>query len=179
MLSSPGPPATVRSALVSDAARIAELGAHVFSASFGHSVEPHELAAYLKTSYSTAAIQEDLTDDFKDVLVATDANDQIVGFGYLNCGSDEPCLANVDHKVELQRIYIDPGAQGKGVGSLLAKELECLARERGFRNMWLGVWKENCKALQAYERWGYRVVGGHSFTIGSVVQKDLIMLKSL
>jgi ribosomal protein S18 acetylase RimI-like enzyme len=133
----------------------------------------------LKTSYSTAAIQEDLTDDFKDVLVATDANDQIVGFGYLNCGSDEPCLANVDHKVELQRIYIDPGAQGKGVGSLLAKELECLARERGFRNMWLGVWKENCKALQAYERWGYRVVGGHSFTIGSVVQKDLIMLKSL
>jgi hypothetical protein len=36
-----------------------------------------------------------MTDDFKDVLVATDANDQIVGFGYLNCGSDEPCLANV------------------------------------------------------------------------------------
>jgi hypothetical protein len=40
----------------------------------------------------------------EDVLVATDANDQIVGFGYLNCGSDEPCLANVDHKVELQLL---------------------------------------------------------------------------
>jgi ribosomal protein S18 acetylase RimI-like enzyme len=178
MISSPGP-FTVRSALVSDAARIAELGAHVFSVSFAHSVEPHELTAYLKASYSTAAIQNDLTDDLKNVLVATDGNDQIVGFGYLNRASDEPCLANVDRKVELQRIYIDPAAQGKSVGGLLAKRLESLAKERGFQNMWLGVWEENNRALQVYERWGYRVVGGHSFTIGSVVQNDLIMLKSL
>ena len=173
------PSFTLRPALASDAPEIAELGVRVFTATVGHAVDPHELALYLQESYSRASILKDLADDHKTILVATDESNKLMGFTYLTRGGDEPCLADVKNKIELQRIYIDPLAQGNGLGRLLAGKIERLAREQGFQNIWLGVWEENKKARVAYERWGYEVVGDHDFKIGSSVQKDLIMLKRL
>ena len=50
-----------------------------------------------------------------------------------------------DGKVELQRIYIHPGFHEGGPGKLLANKLD-IAKDQGFKNMRLGVWKENIKA---------------------------------
>lgn len=179
-MASSQPPFTVRLALKSDAATIAEIGVHVFTISFGHAIDPQSLATYLKNEYSTEAIENDIDDLSRTLLVSVDQNGQVIGFGYLTRGSDDPCLAHVSQKAELQRIYVNSSAQGKGVGSLLAKSLESLAREQGFTNLWLGVWEENTSAIRAYERWGYQIVGEHDFEIGSdTIHRDLIMLKSL
>lgn len=172
-------PFKLRPALTSDAPAIAELGARVFTASVTHAVDSHELALYLEKSYSRESILKDLTDNLKTILVATDETNRVVGFTYLTRGNDEPCLTKVNRKIELQRIYIDPAAQGMGLGRLLAGKIESLAREQGFQNIWLGVWEGNKKARVAYERWGYEVVGDHDFKIGSLAQRDLIMLKRL
>lgn len=178
-MASPQPPFTVRLALESDAATIAEIGVHVFTISFGHAVEPQSLATYLKNEYSIEAILKDVNDPSRTLLVSADQNGQVVGFGYLTRGSDDPCLGHVNQKAELQRIYVHNSVQGKGVGSLLANSLESLAQEQGFTNLWLGVWEKNTGAIRAYERWGYQTVGEHDFEIGSDIHRDLIMLKSL
>ncbi|RSL48644.1 hypothetical protein CEP54_012814 [Fusarium duplospermum] len=172
-------PVTVRLASVKDAGRIAELGAHVFTMTFGHSVEPHELEAFLEESYTPSAIMKDIYDDNKDVIVATDGNDRILGFAYLTQGSTEPCVQHVEKTVELQRIYVHPSAHGEGVGRALERAIENMAQEQGFKNIWLGVWEENPRAIKAYEKWGYAQVGDHDFVIGTVVQTDNIMLKAL
>lgn len=169
----------IRAARAADAAAIAQLGAHVFSVTFGHSVPPHELRAYLDKDYSTAAITADLENPSKDTIVATDGGHEIVGFAILTRGTSEPCLAAVPNKVELQRIYVHPRAHGKGLGGALARRLEAMAREQGFASIWLGVWEENHAAQKAYEKWGYRCVGNHDFVVGTVVQTDHVMLKSL
>lgn len=179
MIPSLQPPLTVRRALDSEACRIAELRADVFSASLAHSVEPQELAAFLALSSTTIGIIQDLNNDQKDVIVATDLSGHILGFAYLTRERHELCLANVERKIELQRIYVDHSAQGRGIGRLLATTAEDMARTQGFQNMWLGVWEKNEKATEAYKSWGYRVVGEHIFTVGSAVQKDYILLKSL
>jgi ribosomal protein S18 acetylase RimI-like enzyme len=169
----------IRKAELTDAANIAELGARVFTISFGHSVQPHELQMFLDESYTTELITKDIKDENKDVIVCTGSENEILGFAYLTRGSSEPCLDDVPNKVELQRIYVHPSAHGKGVGQSLANTIQEMAREQGFKNIWLGVWKENYRAIRAYQKWGFKEVGEHDFVVGTVVQTDHVMLKVL
>jgi ribosomal protein S18 acetylase RimI-like enzyme len=46
--------------------------------------------------------------------------------------------------------------RGKGIGSFLIKIAEDEARKRGFKEMTLGVEALNTKAIQLYEKLGYR-----------------------
>ncbi|KAF4456485.1 gnat family acetyltransferase [Fusarium austroafricanum] len=172
-------PVIIRRATIADAGRIAKLGAYVFTITFGHSVEPHELEAFLQEAYTEKAINKDLNDQNIDVIIATNEDNDFLGFAYLTRESSEPCVEDLEMTVELQRIYVDPSAHGSGVGKALEKRIEDMAREQGFKNLWLGVWEENPRALRAYEKWGYKQVGDHDFTIGSIVQTDQIMVKAL
>ncbi|CAG9982771.1 unnamed protein product [Clonostachys byssicola] len=170
---------TVRFATLADANRITELGAHVFAVTYGHSVEPRELRTYLKESYSKSSIIKDIQDGKKDVFVATNDENNFLGFAYLTQGNKEPCVETFERTIELQRLYVHPSSHGTGVGRLLGEAVETRAREQGFKNVWLGVWEDNPRAIRAYEKWGYKQVGVHDFAIGSVVQTDHIMVKAL
>ncbi|OBR12847.1 Acetyltransferase [Colletotrichum higginsianum IMI 349063] len=177
--SRPSAVTATRPATLADAPTIADLAAHVFTVTFGHSVEPHELQAFLDESYSLDAITRDLEDPNRDTVLATDPAGDVLGFAMLTRGSKEPCVAHLEATVELQRIYLYPKAHGTGAGKLLADRLEDMAREQGFKHIWLGVWEENYRARKAYEKWGYRACGNHDFVVGSVVQTDDIMVKKL
>ena len=135
-----------------DVATVAKLGAHVFSVTFGHSVPVHELQSFLEDSYSVAATENDFKDPMKDMIVASNQDGTIVGFALLTRGSTEPCISHVESTIELQRIYVDPAHHGKGVGKLLANKLEDMARDQGFKHIWLGVWEENHNAQRMYEK---------------------------
>jgi len=170
----------VRQANANDANQISKLGSLVFSRTFGHSVEPHHLQAYLEESYGMEATVTDIENPLKSMFVATEGADgEIVGFALLTRGSSEPCVEHLKDAVELQRIYVHPDRHRNGAGRKLATSLEALAKQEGFVHMWLGVWQENHKARQVYEKWGYKKVGVHDFTIGGIVQTDDIMLKQL
>ncbi|KFY50183.1 hypothetical protein V496_09544 [Pseudogymnoascus sp. VKM F-4515 (FW-2607)] len=162
-----------------DVATVAKLGAHVFSVTFGHSVPANELQSFLEDSYSIAATENDLKNPMKDMVVASNQDGTVLGFALLTRGSSEPCISHVESTIELQRIYVDPAHHGKGVGKLLANNLEDMARSQGFKHIWLGVWEENHNAQRMYEKLGYRRVGSHDFTIGEIVQTDYIMIKEL
>jgi ribosomal protein S18 acetylase RimI-like enzyme len=180
---------TIRPAHMGDIAGIAQLGAAVFAATFGHSVTPAELSDYLASTYTEEIIKQDLQDATRDVIVATTTTTDddeaepggggLLGFAYLARGTTEPCVADVPDLAELQRLYVGTAAQGRGVGAALAREVDARARAQGFRHLWLGVWEENEKAIRAYVRWGYRRVGEHHFDVGSNRQTDHVMLKDL
>lgn len=74
---------------------------------------------------------------------------------------------------------MDTAQQGRGVARELYARAEAVARERGFRTMWLGVWEENLRAQAVYERLGFKRVGAHDFKMGECVQTDFIYCKSL
>ena len=54
-----------------------------------------------------------------------------------------------------------------------------LAKSNGHDVMWLGVWEYNPRAQRFYEKNGFRVVGKHTFVLGSDPQTDLLMQKEL
>ncbi|OAQ97230.1 hypothetical protein LLEC1_02990 [Akanthomyces lecanii] len=108
----------------------------------------------------------------------------VVGFAQLTRGSSaaEPCVASLAHAastVELQRLYVDTAHHGRGIGSRLAAAMEDIARREGFTHMWLGVWEENSAAARVYAKLGYSPIGFHDFAVGSIVQRDDILMKQL
>ena len=158
---------------------MAELGTHVFTVSFGPSMQPSNLQAYLSETYSTSATTTEIQNPNKDMLLATSTSGTILGFALMTRGPPEPCIADIPKQVQLQRIYLHPSAQGYGVGKLLIESIEEEARRQGFENLWLAVYEENHKAIQIYEKLGFRKVGTHDFVTGTEVQTDLVMLKAL
>jgi L-amino acid N-acyltransferase YncA len=77
-------------------------------------------------------------------IVAVDDLDDVVGFGSLSPYRPRPAYRTT---VE-DSVYVDPGAQGQGVGKALLEELVQLAEAHGFH------------AVMA------RIVGGHQASIG-------------
>ncbi|KAI1618529.1 acyl-CoA N-acyltransferase [Exophiala viscosa] len=179
MAASSTSPITTRKARLDDATHVTHLGAHVFTVTYGHSLAAEELQAYLDEAYSVEAFTKDIVDPNKDLILAVNSEGIIVGFALLTRGSSEPCIAHLERYVELQRLYVSTAYQGYGVGKILAKQLEAMAREQGFKYMWLGVWEENHKAQKVYEKLCYELVGDRDFVVGGVVQTGLIMLKEL
>lgn len=60
--------------------------------------------------------------------------------------------------VEVGEIQIDPGHQGRGIGTSVLLDVIVDARAGG-RNVCLSVGLENQKAIKLYERLGFRTVG--------------------
>jgi ribosomal protein S18 acetylase RimI-like enzyme len=168
-----------REANANDAQSIAAIGTEVFTITFGHSLSRHDLETYLKEAYSVSAISNDLNDPLKHVIVACNKSGQVVGFAQLTQGSSEPCVANAERPIELQRLYVHQDSHGLGVGKSLIQKAEDFARALNFMTMWLGVWEENFKAQMVYEKAGYVKVGHHDFKMGDCIQTDLIMSKKL
>ncbi|KFA68583.1 hypothetical protein S40285_06664 [Stachybotrys chlorohalonatus IBT 40285] len=170
----------VRRAVHQDIPHISDVGSRVFSSTFGHSVTPAQMQDYLDEALSVPATTAELENPQKDMIVAVDPQDNtVLGFGLLTRGSSEPCVEALEGAVELQRIYVDNKHHGKGVGKLLILELEQMARDMGFKHIWLGVWEENHKAQKVYEKAGYKLIGEHDFDVGGDIQTDLIMFKQL
>ena len=59
---------------------------------------------------------------------------------------------------ELIALYVDPGAQGAGVGSALLEHAEEAMREEGSRNAELWVFTANEHGRRFYERRGWKLV---------------------
>jgi ribosomal protein S18 acetylase RimI-like enzyme len=174
----------IRPATPSDAAQIAHLGSTVFTATFGFSIPAPDLKSYITTSYALPLITTELTSPSPHtylVAVSPTSPTTILGFAQLTEHTTEPCLSHLpqDSLCELQRLYVSADAHGKGVGKALTRALQNVAREKGYRYMWLGVWEGNFVAQNVYERAGFARVGDHEFTMGRCVQIDWIMVKEL
>ncbi|KUI61500.1 Spermidine/spermine N(1)-acetyltransferase [Cytospora mali] len=192
-------PVRIRKARPSDASAVATLGAAVFTSTFENSgCTPEQLQQYLSESYTPDAIAKDIADPDKELLVAadlptptpgpasdagagTDADGTILGFILMTRGSHlhEPCVRHLEAPVELQRLYVGLGQHGRGVGRALAEAVVEMAREEGFKHMWLGVWEENHRAQKIYGKMGFVRIGEHVFDVGGDLQTDIIMFKAL
>lgn len=191
-------PFRIRKARPSDAAAVASLGAAVFASTFEDSgCTPEQLRRFLSEAYTPEAIGRDMADPNKEYLVAVapapapdpdtsgpqdgGAAAVVVGFVLMTRGShaDEPCVRHVEAPVELQRLYVGAGQQGRGVGRALAGEAMGTAAGEGFRHVWLGVWEGNHRARRIYGEMGFARVGEHAFDVGGDLQTDEIMLKVL
>jgi ribosomal protein S18 acetylase RimI-like enzyme len=79
--------------------------------------------------------------------------------------------------LEIQRIYVLDPFQKLGLGKLMLQKAIELALEQEFAWIWLGVWKQNHKAIAWYEAQGFEIFGEHIFWMGEEAQVDWLMRK--
>jgi phosphinothricin acetyltransferase len=88
-------------------------------------------------------------------LVAVDADGRIAGWVAASPVSDRCVYAGVvEHSV-----YVDPAAQGRGVGRLLLQALVESTEEAGIWTIQSGIFPENAASLALHHSAGFRTVG--------------------
>jgi diamine N-acetyltransferase len=176
MMISPNKP-VIRHATEADAELIACIGARMFEESFGALNHPEDMAQYLTANFSEAIIQTDIADPCTTYLIAF-RGDAPVGYAKLAVTPLPDCIRG-PKPIELARIYLNRGAIGKGWGSKLMGVCIEEAVKAKHATIWLGVWKKNPHAVRFYKKWGFTVVGHHEFVVGTDIQNDFVMAKSI
>ena len=100
--------------------------------------------------------------------------DRVVGWVALTGYSDRCCYRGV---ADLS-VYVDPAAQGRGVGRALLEHLIAGTEAAGIWTLQAGVFPENRASLALHRRCGFRVVGRRE-RIGELdgVWRDVVLLE--
>ena len=98
-----------------------------------------------------------------------------VGFAQLRLAQPVQCLECVA-PAELQRIYLVATWQGRGLARQLMARVFAAAAAANAHCLWLGVWEHNPRALAFYAKLGFGIIGDHSFMLGTLMQRDLVMV---
>ncbi len=159
----------LRIATVDDAAALALLGERTFRDAFSTQNTPEDMDTYIERTYREEYQRRELLDPLITTFVVEN-DGELIAFAQCKRGEDE---------IELVRIYVDRRFHGGGIAQQLMNAVEEFTRNARVSRLWLGVWEHNPRAIKFYEKCGFRVTGSHPFVLGSDVQTDLIMEKSV
>ncbi|MEI6243516.1 MAG: GNAT family N-acetyltransferase [Acidobacteriota bacterium] len=173
-------PFTLRPALPTDTAALAELAARTFRETFASDNRPEDMVAHEAESYGPAQQGREIADpNIVTILVhAPDENGALVGFSQVRRGSAPACVTDAA-PVEVWRFYIAKEHHGKGIAQALMARVHTDAREMGARTLWLGVWERNERAKTFYRKCGFIDVGTHVYVVGTDAQTDRIMVREV
>ena len=145
---------------------------------FEETFAPHntrdDMAAYLSQAFGEAKQRAELLAPDATCWIAEDASGEAAGYVWLRMGSANTDV-RAERSAEVSRLYADRAHHGRGVGAMLLAQCIAEARRQGADVLWLGVWEHNARAIAFYEKHGFRTVGAQPFTLGSDVQRDLVM----
>lgn len=138
---------------------------------------PENMEAYLQSAYNLPKLRRELADENSEFYFVY-ADDTLSGYLKIN---EAPAQVEFhDPKsLEIERLYVDQGFLGAGIGQFLMDKAIAMARERGKEYIWLGVWEHNQRARRFYMRNGFYQIGSHSFIMGDDDQTDHLMRKDL
>jgi GNAT superfamily N-acetyltransferase len=164
-----------RIALADDAGRLSEIAERTFRETFAHSCSVEDMHQHCAAEYSEAIQRQEILDPQLVTLVCAD-DGQLMGFTQLRwCQAPDGC-SDAD-AMEVQRLYVDPKWHGRGVAQRLMGAAIDVAERQGPRQIWLGVWEHNPRALAFYAKYGFVEAGEHIFKVGEDLQRDLIVLR--
>ncbi|MCB0431017.1 MAG: GNAT family N-acetyltransferase [Flavobacteriales bacterium] len=155
----------IRPATADDAFLIALLARVTFTESFGYLFrDRRDLLAYYDRTFSEKKIADGLAKPGNRFFLAF--YDRLpVGYAKLklNCPSD---FLDGEGVCQLQKIYVLRDFLSKKIGLSLYNELMRTAAKNKQMEVWLSVLSSNRRAVQFYDKTGFRKIGEHTFSIG-------------
>lgn len=169
----------ISAASTADAVAVADIARRSFHDAFAADNEARDIDQYVETSFNEQRIREELSDISNTFLLAyRDGDTAPIGYAKLRVDGVSGYVLP-DNSIEIERMYADQAATGRGIGSALMAACLEIASTAGFDNVWLGVWEHNAAGIRFYERWGFREFGRKVFYMGTDPQNDLIMARAL
>ena len=159
---------TFHPATPGDAAELRSLAERIWRESYAGVVTAGQMAYMLEWMYSAETIARELAEGVCWELVRLDAD--AVGYHSITFGADGVA--------KLNKLYLLPAHQGRGLGQEMLWRVLALAANRGAREVRLQVNKANLRAQRAYERFGFQRIEEAVFDIGGgFVMDDFIMAR--
>jgi GNAT superfamily N-acetyltransferase len=163
-------PAAVHRMTDDEVDAVSALARVVWKATYPALIPQAQIDAMLGDRYAPARMREQLDDARHAWRVAKQAG-EVVGFAHAY-PDDAGC--------KLDKLYVHPGHQRRGVGALLLAAIEDWARAQGAQRLRLQVNRGNARAIRAYAKYGFHVVESRVFDIGDgFVMDDHVMEKRL
>lgn len=158
--------------LPSEADLLADISRTTFAETFAPVNTLEDMAIFMEQQFTTEQLKAEMgKPDYLHLLASYNG----APAGYLFLKKHSHPLLQKSAALEISRIYCLQTFQGKGVGKALMEYALDYAKENELPTVWLGVWKENAKALAFYTSFGFRIFGETDFILGNDLQKDWLM----
>ena len=171
------PTVTIRYAGLADSQLLAQMGSKTFHDAFIQDNRPENISAYIQSAFSPQKQAVELANPASVFFIA-EVDSYPAGYAYLHAGQPADGVTAA-RPLELVRIYALQEWIGHGIGAALMQACLYEARRRGHDTLWLGVWERNPRAIAFYRRWGFEIVGCHTFQLGDEAQTDLLMQRTV
>jgi GNAT superfamily N-acetyltransferase len=171
---------SILTATVRDAARLAALGARLFTQAYGPTHPEPELGRYLARSFGVARMAAELADDGSTFFVVVDAAGADIGYAYVRESRTPPPAGVAGRRpVEIARFYVEEAWHGRGVAQAMMAACIADAQARHADVLWLAAWEPAHRAQAFYRGMGFEVVGATTFRFGDVLEDDVLMARRL
>jgi ribosomal protein S18 acetylase RimI-like enzyme len=158
---------------INDLDLIRSIAIKTFVESFANENSNENMELYLKNNLSISKLKAEFEDpDALFFLAYFDA--EAVAYLKLNLG-EEQTLGFGTKSIEIERIYVLSSFQHRQIGKALLNKTIEIAKVHSKRQICLGVWEKNHKAISFYKKHGFREIGQHVFMLGNDAQNDLLM----
>ena len=168
---------TIKYATEDDAVLIADISRQTFHETFSSLNSKVDMDIFMNVQFTKGRLMLEVGKRENIFLLAYDDSD-IAGYVKLR-DTRHPKELGSSNALEIARLYAMPGMIGKGVGKLLMEKSLEIAVEKRKDTVWLGVWKQNKKAIDFYTKWGFSIFGECDFVLGNDLQKDWLMKKKI
>ncbi len=158
-----------------DLAQLCVLATHVFVDTYCTGGLRPDQAREALAAYAVPAFERRLAAGHRYTLAV--CGEHLLGFAETVASQAAP-LAKLTDALELARLYVDPGFQGRGIGRLLLSEAEALAQAGGHAGLWLTAWAGNAKARAFYRTVGYADLGRWDYVFEDQVYENRIYFKA-
>jgi len=166
-----------RIATVEDAVSLAEISRTTFYDTYQAYNTKEDMEMFLLEHFSIDLVIEELKRTDNIFLLVYD-NEQLCGYAKLSESKTTDQLKDFQ-ALEIARIYSIKEKIGKGIGKILIERCVTIARQKNKQMIWLGVWKQNPRAIAFYQKNGFEIFGEQDFVLGKDVQQDWLMKRSL
>lgn len=167
----------IRQAVPDNIDTLRQLSIETFTDTYAAFNTEDDMRLHLSREFNREHLLNELQDKQNFYFIAM-VDDEAAGYIKLRTEKQPEALQNRSN-IELERIYVSKKYHGTGLGKLLIQQCIDTAIENGCDVLWLGVWKQNEKAIQFYKKCDFSIFGEQVFTLGSDPQNDWLMMKEL
>jgi len=170
-------PFTIQLVRPDEVDQLLALSRKTFYDAFEHLNNPEDFEAYTSKAFTREQLLSEIENPDSAFYFAV-MDGEPVGYIKLNYRNAQAEFRE-DNAAEISRIYVHAHHQGKKIGNRLLDFAINKATDDKLQYIWLGVWEHNLDAQRFYGRNGFVKVGSHEFLVGSDVQTDFLMKRTL
>ena len=152
---------------------LTELTRNTFFESYAEQNSTVTIEKYIEENFNSKQLSHQLTNRFSEFYVLF-KDSKATGYLKLNTNCAQTETADMT-AIEIERIYVLETYQGQNLGSTLLKKAFEIYQSGEHSFLWLGVWENNNKAIQFYQKNGFVKYGEHKFDFGGDLQTDWLM----